>query len=853
MVSFRPYPMAVLCLLISLLGLLGEPAVSQEASDHGRWSAVPPPFARRNHSAVYDSIRDQMIVFGGSPYNNETWVFSLADPARWTLLSFAEPSPQPRFGEQALIYDSVGDRLVMLGCFGLELKVWVAERVENTTWLELSPLGDPPSRRADYSAIYDTRRNQIVLFGGYGRGFGNVGFLNDVWILSLGENPKWIELTPQGELPKERAYTTAIYDPVRDRMVLHGGWETKNGPYEETWALKLGSNPAWVRLLPEGTIPPGIRGQALYDPVRDRMLLSGGGIYPDPAFKEVWSLDFRETPKWTLLSPGGEIPTTMILHSTIYDPVRDRMVMFGGYDGVGFYSSDVWCLWLDDQERWTRISPRPTPPSSRMEHTAVYDPIRQRMIVIGGIPYRRGSPLAEIWSLALSGNEIWTPLELSGESLPFADHTSVYVPAKDEIVVFGGVWEATASNQAWVLPLSGEVNWKSLQPLGGPPTARTGHTSIYDPIGNRMIVFAGRGQDGTYLNDVWTLSCDGNPSWIELSPLGSKPQGREGHTAVYDSARHRMLVFGGYDASWWQWNFNFNDVWTLSLESEPEWMEITPSENPTHGGGNHTAFYDPLRDRMVVHGWYENTRTLSLDGEPTWSELLPEGPEPIRRYNNATIYDSGRDQMVMFGGDGFNDTWMLRWDGAPPTPVRLAYFAAGWDGSLSLLKWGVTDATEHSGFHVYRQLPGKERERLTDQLLTGQTEYEFIDPTPPREGAEYWLAEISRTGETTWHGPVVLPPASLPARLILGPGVPNPFRSQTQITYSIPGSQHVELVIFDLQGRRIATLVDDEQGPGEYTVSWDGRVDTGIAASGLYFLRLLAGKATKTQKLMFVR
>jgi len=89
--------------------------------------------------------------------------------------------------------------------------------------------------------------------------------------------------------------------------------------------------------------------------------------------------------------------------------------------------------------------------------------------------------------------------------------------------------------------------------------------------------------------------------------------------------------------------------------------------------------------------------------------------------------------------------------------------------------------------------------------------------------------------------------------LTLGPGVPNPFRSQTQITYSIPGPQHVELVIYDLQGRRIAILVDEDQGPGEYTVSWDGRVDTGLAASGLYFLRLRAGKATKTQKLMFVR
>jgi len=185
--------------------------------------------------------------------------------------------------------------------------------------------------------------------------------------------------------------------------------------------------------------------------------------------------------------------------------------------------------------------------------------------------------------------------------------------------------------------------------------------------------------------------------------------------------------------------------------------------------------------------------------------------------------------------------------------VGVFNFAVYRTGQSALIRLAVPESSVNTGFHVYRQQLGAKRERLTDQLLTGQTEYEFIDPTPPREGAEYWLAEIGHTGETTWHGPAVLPPVSLPARLTLGPGVPNPFRSQTQITYSIPGSQHVELVIYDLQGRRIAILVDEDQGPGEYTVSWGGRVDTGMAASGLYFLRLRAGKATKTQKLMFVR
>jgi len=186
--------------------------------------------------------------------------------------------------------------------------------------------------------------------------------------------------------------------------------------------------------------------------------------------------------------------------------------------------------------------------------------------------------------------------------------------------------------------------------------------------------------------------------------------------------------------------------------------------------------------------------------------------------------------------------------GCDATPVRLDYLTALWHPDGALLRWGVTEITDHAGFHVYRG-PEARHDRLTDQLLTSQSEYEFIDAAAPKEGAEYWLAEISRTGETTWHGPAVLPPASLPARLVLSPPAPNPFTSATRITYSLPTPQHVTLAIYDIQGRLVFTLVDEEQGVGEYTVSWDGR----RAASGLYFVRLEAGGVTRTQKLMFVR
>jgi YVTN family beta-propeller protein len=78
---------------------------------------------------------------------------------------------------------------------------------------------------------------------------------------------------------------------------------------------------------------------------------------------------------------------------------------------------------------------------------------------------------------------------------------------------------------------------------------------------------------------------------------------------------------------------------------------------------------------------------------------------------------------------------------------------------------------------------------------------------------------------------------------------PNPLTTQTTITYSLPSEGPVRLEVYDLLGRRVATLVDRMQGAGRHEVSWDRRTDGGGRASfGIYFARLAAiGGATRTK------
>jgi len=75
----------------------------------------------------------------------------------------------------------------------------------------------------------------------------------------------------------------------------------------------------------------------------------------------------------------------------------------------------------------------------------------------------------------------------------------------------------------------------------------------------------------------------------------------------------------------------------------------------------------------------------------------------------------------------------------------------------------------------------------------------------------------------------------------LSPPVPNPMGRATDITYSIAAPGPVRLAVFDVSGRRVRTLVDHEQGPGAYSVRWDGRSDRGDAVGrGVYAYRLQA-------------
>lgn len=96
--------------------------------------------------------------------------------------------------------------------------------------------------------------------------------------------------------------------------------------------------------------------------------------------------------------------------------------------------------------------------------------------------------------------------------------------------------------------------------------------------------------------------------------------------------------------------------------------------------------------------------------------------------------------------------------------------------------------------------------------------------------------------------------AELPRRPVIRTVHPNPFNPQATIRFALPRPLDVELAVFDLQGRRVATVFEGRLGGGSHTQVWRGRTDDGRdAAAGTYLVRLRADGQTITAKATLIK
>ena len=594
-----------------------------------------------------------------------------ANPTRTTGVDGAwSELPPPALQEVPAVYDPVRASMLIFGgrsSNGVATNdVWELSLSASPTWSLLPTVGTPPAPRSAHVMLYDSRRERMLVFGGA----DSLMTFNDCWALELTEvPPEWGQGLPTGTPPSRRAYCQAVYDSLNDRAVIFGGADSVPqdgaplGMRGDVWLLPFSGGPfAWTGITPAGTPPsPRAGGAVIYDRARQRMVLFGG-FDGGAVLNDGFTLSLGGSPAWAPLGASGGPPPARAVPGAIYEAPRDRMVIFAGYTGAESLN-DVWALDLAGPA-WVQLSPTGGPPSTRQFPAAVYDAPRDRMVVSGGNNNTSGGMEDPLWSLSLGSSVAWT--DLGGRRAPGRSSAAAVVdPVRRVMWIHGGMGgDAGPMTLAdlWALPLGTLTGWSQPATTGTPLGRRFGHSAVYDAHRDRLLFFGGN--DSTVLhNDVWALALSGTPAWSQLSPSGPPPSARQSHSAVYDAVNDRMVVFGGSTGS-----ELLNDVWALSLSGTPAWTQLSPTGTLPVARWAQSAALLPDGNSLIVFGGQasgllNDVYALTLTGSPVWTKLLPADTPPSAREGASMVTLGSR--MLIFGGDTTGsmgnaaDTWLL--------------------------------------------------------------------------------------------------------------------------------------------------------------------------------------------------
>ena len=342
------------------------------------------PTPRNSHAMAYDSARNKVVLFGGFNYPDycegtehrcgDTWEFD-GVTGNWTDRMPSGETPTAR-NSHSMAYDSDRGRTTLFGGVNYDgcnegagnycAYTWEWNGTAGT-WKKWTMAADAekPSARSGLDLAYHSTRDKVVLFGGItnsdcGEGADNYCAYTwewDEWGIPQCANetdPCWKQVSATG--PTARSNHAMAYDRARGTVVLFGGdnshdcAEGSDSDCGYTWEWGIwGSqicaneiDPCWKLAATTGPIARSFHCLA-FDNSRGKIVLFGGIYYTQflsHSFRDTWEWD-GELESWEEKTPTVYKPSSRWSSAMVYDSTREKMVLFGGYDG-GDRLSETW-------------------------------------------------------------------------------------------------------------------------------------------------------------------------------------------------------------------------------------------------------------------------------------------------------------------------------------------------------------------------------------------------------------------------------------------------------------------------------------------------------------------------------
>ena len=185
-------------------------------------------------------------------------------------------------------------------------------------------------------------------------------------------------------------------------------------------------------------------------------------------------------------------------------------------------------------------------------------------------------------------------------------------------------------------------------------------------------------------------------------------------------------------------------------------------------------------------------------------------------------------------------------------PVELTSFFATSKNSNVILNWSTATELNNSGFEIQRSQDGYNYSQIGFVSGFGTTTdpktYNYIDNNVNGGKHYYRLKQIDYNG-TFAYSNTIETEVNMPVEFSLEQNYPNPFNPSTVIGYSIPQNSFVTLKVFDIIGNEVATLVNQRQPAGKYSVVFNAS----NLSNGVYFYKLKTNNFTSTRKMILMK
>jgi hypothetical protein len=175
-----------------------------------------------------------------------------------------------------------------------------------------------------------------------------------------------------------------------------------------------------------------------------------------------------------------------------------------------------------------------------------------------------------------------------------------------------------------------------------------------------------------------------------------------------------------------------------------------------------------------------------------------------------------------------------------PIPVELVSFTASVINKKVTLNWKTATEVNNLGFEIERGTPETALTKISFVDGAGNSlsdkEYSFVDELNRSDRYSYRLKQINFDGSFAYSNTVEVNFEFIPTDYSLSQNYPNPFNPSTTIQYALPNVTFVRITIYDILGKEIKLLVNEEQNPGEYKIVYDAKELSG----GVYYCKINA-------------